>query len=113
MNSVLLLPLVLSKPRDAQERAMRNLIQTAATIRNVFANGNDAIVGRAGDKRYGTRSYLDSVSHSSPAHVLTRAGAECRRGLVRWLKTVARLPLLGMAMRQPVAPCFVGRRAVS
>ena len=48
---------------------MRNLIQTAATIRNVFANGNDAIVARANDKRYGTRSYLSSVSHSSPAHV--------------------------------------------
>jgi hypothetical protein len=98
---------------------MRNLIQTAATIRNVFANGQDSIVARANDKRYGTRSYLDSVSHSSPAH---HAGGECRRGLVRWLKAVARLPLaakrlgqalLGMAMRQPVAPCFVGRRTVS
>jgi hypothetical protein len=101
---------------------MRNLIQTAATIRNVIANGNDAMVARTGDKRYGTRSYLSSVSHSSPAHVFTRAGAECRRGLVRWLKAVACLPLaaeqlgmalFGMAMRQPVAPCFAGRRVVS
>lgn len=101
---------------------MRNLIQTAATIRNVFANGNDAIVARANDKRYGTRSYLSSVSHSSPAHGSTRGGTGCRRGLVRWLKAIARMPLaaeqigqalFGMAMRQPVAPCFAGRRTVS
>jgi len=96
---------------------MRNLIQTAATIRNVFANGNDAIVVRAMDKRYGTRSYLTSVSHSSPAHESTRAGTGCRRGLARWLKAIASMPLaaeqlgralFGMAMRQPVAPCFAG-----
>src|SRR6267142_683673 len=99
---------------------MRNVIKTAATIRNVFAVGQDAGFASTNDKRYGTRSYLNSASHSSPAH---HAGAECRRGLVRWLKTAAaRLPiaadavgsaLLGMAMRrQPVAPCVVGPRAV-
>jgi len=106
---------------------MRNLIQTAATIRNVFAIGQDAAVARATDKRYGKRSYLNSVSHSSPAHrwafhhAITQRANECRRGLVRWLKS-ARLPLaadrlgaalVGMAMRQPVAPCVAGPRTVS
>ena len=99
---------------------MRNVIKTAATIRNVFAVGQDAAIASTNDKRYGTRSYLNSASHSSPAH---HAGAECRRGLVRWLKAAARLPLaaerfgqalLGMAMRrQPVAQCVAGPRSVS
>lgn len=106
---------------------MRNLIQTAATIRNVFAIGQDAAVARATDKRYGKRSYLNSVSHSSTAnhatwhHAIVEGAVECRRGLVRWLKS-ARLPLaadrlgaalVGMAMRQPVAPRVVGPRTVS
>jgi len=106
---------------------MRNLIQTTATIRNVFAIGQDAAVACAKDKRYGTRSYLNRVSHSSSANLMashdaiTHRVAECRRGLVRWLKD-ARLPLaaerfgaavVGMAMRQPVAPRVAGPRTVS
>jgi hypothetical protein len=99
---------------------MRNVIKTAATIRNVFAVGQDAAVALANDKRYGTRSYLNRASHSSPAHA---AGAECRRGLVRWFKAAAArwsvaaetlgLAITGMAMqRQPVAPRGVRRLTV-
>jgi stage V sporulation protein SpoVS len=100
---------------------MRNVIKTAATIRNVFAFGQDAAFASTNDKRYGTRrSYLNWASHSSPAHT---AGAECRRGLVRWLKTAAArlsvaadavgLAIMGMAMRrQPVAPRGIGRLTV-
>ena len=98
---------------------MRNVIKTAATNRNVFAVGQDAAFASTNDKRYGTRSYLSWASHSSPAHA---AGAECRRGLVRWLKAAARLSvaaemlglaITGMAMRrQPVAPRGVHRLTV-
>ncbi|HEV2971809.1 MAG TPA: hypothetical protein VGY55_17680 [Pirellulales bacterium] len=101
---------------------MRNLIQTAATIRNVFASGQDAAIASTSDKRYSTRSSLLNwvALNSGHAH---RAGAGCRRGLVRWLKTAAArlsgaaeaygLALLGMAMRrQPVAPRVVRRLAV-
>jgi hypothetical protein len=113
--------LVLSKPRDAQERAMRNAITTAATIRNVFANGQDAAIGTANDKRYGSRSHLKSAASHSGRRAqrgwLASAIAECRRGLrglqAAWLQTAGRLPIaaegfgpaiLGMAMRRPVAP---------
>jgi hypothetical protein len=106
---------------------MRNLIQTAATIRNVFAFGQDAAIASTSDKRYSTRSsHLNWVaSNSGHAH---RAGsghasAGCRRGLVRWLKTAAArlsgsaeaygLAMPSMAMRrQPVAPRVVRRLAV-
>ncbi len=109
---------------------MRNAITTAATIRNVFANGQDAAIGTANDKRYGSRSHLKSAaSHSGrraqrgwlASAAFARAVAECRRGL-RWLQTAGRLPIaaesfgqamLGMAMRRPVAPRFaVSRVAV-
>jgi hypothetical protein len=125
--------LVLSKPRDAQERAMRNAITTAATIRNVFANGQDAAIGTANDKRYGSRSHLKSAaSHSGRAQrgflassAFFNAAAECRRGLrglrAAWLQTAARLPIaaesigqamFGMAMRRPVAPRVAVRVAI-
>jgi hypothetical protein len=116
--------LVLSKPRDAQERAMRNLITTAATNCNVFAARQDAAIGTANDKRYGSRrsSLKSAASHSGHAHrgILACAVAECRRGL-RWLQTAARLPIaaesfgqamLGMAMRRPVAPRVAVRVAI-
>jgi hypothetical protein len=102
---------------------MRNAITTAATIRNVFANGQDAAIGTANDKRYGSRSHLKSAaSHSAHAQrgFLASAIAECRRG-VRWLQTAARLPIaaesigqamLGMAMRRPVAPRVAVRVAI-
>jgi hypothetical protein len=102
---------------------MRNLITTAATIRNVFANGQDAAIGTANDKRYDSRSHLKSAaSHSGRAQrgFLASAIAECRRGL-RWLQSAARLPIaaesigqamLGMAMRRPVAPRVAVRVAV-
>jgi hypothetical protein len=105
---------------------MRNAITTAATIRNVFANGQDAAIGTANDKRYGSRSYLKTAaSHSDHAHRgwLASAVAECQRGLrglqAAWLQTAGRLPIaaesigqamLGMAMRGPVAPRFAVRR---
>jgi hypothetical protein len=101
---------------------MRNLIQTAATIRNVFAFGQDAVIASTNDKRYSSsRSHLNwAASHSGYAH---GAAAECRRDLARWLKTAAvrlsvaaeqfGLALPGMAMcRQPVAPRVVRRLAV-
>jgi hypothetical protein len=106
---------------------MRNLIQTTATIRNVFAFGQDAAIASTSDKRYSTRSsHLNWVAlNSGHAH---RAGshhaaAGCRRGLVRWLKTAAArlsgsaiaygLAMPSMAMRrQPVAPRVVRRLAV-
>ena len=108
---------------------MRNLITTAATIRNVFAARQDAAIGTANDKRYGSRrSYLKSAaSHSGHAHrgilacaAFNYAADECRRGL-RWLQTAARWPIaaesfgqamLGMAMRQPVAPRVAVRVAI-
>ncbi len=107
---------------------MRNAITTAATIRNVFANGQDAAIGTAHDKRYGSRSHLKSAaSHSGRAQRgwLANAIAECRRGLrglqAAWLQTAGRLPIaaesigqamLGMAMRRPVAPRIAVRVAV-
>jgi hypothetical protein len=109
---------------------MRNAITTAATIRNVFANGQDAAIGTANDKRYShaasfhLKSAASHRSASTGGHAqrgfLASAIAECRRGL-RWLQTAARLPIaaesigqamLGMAMRRPVAPRVAVRVAI-
>ena len=106
---------------------MRNLIQTAATIRNVFGFRQDAAFALTSDKRYGLRSsHLNrAASHSGHAYRASARAAmpECRRGTARWLKAaVARLSrvaeqnglaLPGMAMRrQPVVPCMVRRLTV-
>ena len=106
---------------------MRNLIQTAATIRNVFGFGQDAAIASTSDKRYSLRSsHLNrAASHSGYAYRASARGTkpECRRGLARWLTAAVarlnsvvernRLALLGTAMRpQPVVPCMVRRLTV-